>query len=45
MVDILSVMIDSSLFNDESLVEQLMTFLTAGHETTAAAVGWAVYLL
>lgn len=45
VVDILSVMIDSGLFSDEDLVEQIMTFLAAGHETTAAALSWAVYLL
>ncbi|KAL2154157.1 hypothetical protein VTH82DRAFT_2833 [Thermothelomyces myriococcoides] len=44
-VDILSVAIESGGFTDENLVDQLMTFLAAGHETTAAAMTWAVYLL
>lgn len=44
-VDILSVAIESGGFSDEDLVNQLMTFLAAGHETTASAMTWAVYLL
>lgn len=44
-LDILSVALESGLFSDENLVDQLMTFLAAGHETTAAALTWAVYLL
>lgn len=44
-VDILSVAMESGGFSDEDLVNQLMTFLAAGHETTASAMAWAVYLL
>ena len=44
-VDILSVAIESGGFSDEDLVNQLMTFLVAGHETTAAALSWAVCML
>ncbi|KAF2472405.1 cytochrome P450 [Lindgomyces ingoldianus] len=44
-LDILSVAIESGGFSDEDLVNQLMTFLAAGHETTASAMTWAVYLL
>ncbi|KAF1998575.1 cytochrome P450 [Amniculicola lignicola CBS 123094] len=44
-LDILSVAIESGGFSDEDLVNQLMTFLAAGHETTASAMAWAVYLL
>lgn len=44
-VDILSVAIESGGFSDENLVDQLMTFLAAGHETTASAMTWAIYLL
>lgn len=44
-VDILSVAMESGGFTDEDLVNQLMTFLAAGHETTASAMSWAVYLL
>ena len=43
--DILSVALESGGFSDEDLVNQLMTFLAAGHETTATAMTWAVYLL
>ncbi|KAI6354355.1 hypothetical protein MCOR25_008651 [Pyricularia grisea] len=43
--DILSVALRSGGFTDENLVDQLMTFLAAGHETTATAMTWAVYML
>jgi cytochrome P450 len=43
--DILSVAIESGGFSDDDLVNQLMTFLAAGHETTASAMMWACYLL
>ncbi|KAI8684130.1 hypothetical protein NCS57_00078500 [Fusarium keratoplasticum] len=44
-IDILSVAIESGGFTDENLVDQLMTFLAAGHETTASAMTWAIYML
>jgi cytochrome P450 len=44
-IDILSVAMESGGFTDEDLVNQLMTFLAAGHETTASAMAWAVYEL
>lgn len=44
-VDILSVALQSNLFTDENLVDQMMTFLSAGHETTAASLIWVMYLL
>ncbi|KXT12791.1 hypothetical protein AC579_1808 [Pseudocercospora musae] len=44
-VDILSVALESGGFSDEDLVNQMMTFLVAGHETTATAMIWAIYLL
>ena len=44
-VDILSVAIGSGGFGDEELVDQMMNFLAAGHETTASAISWATYLL
>ncbi|TKX18450.1 cytochrome P450 monooxygenase-like protein 51 [Elsinoe australis] len=43
--DILSVAIESGGFNDEELINQMMTFLVAGHETTSTAMLWAIYLL
>lgn len=44
-VDILSVALESGGFTDENLVDQLMTFLAAGHETTASTMTWAIYVL
>ncbi|KAJ5825588.1 hypothetical protein N7474_002726 [Penicillium riverlandense] len=44
-VDIISVALRSGTFDEENLVDQLMTFLGAGHETTATALQWAVYAL
>ena len=44
-MDILSVALESGGFTDENLIDQLMTFLAAGHETTASAMTWAAYLL
>ncbi|SMQ45992.1 unnamed protein product [Zymoseptoria tritici ST99CH_3D7] len=43
--DILSVALQSNAFDDENLVNQLMTFLVAGHETTATSMIWAIYAL
>ena len=43
--DILSVALESGAFTDDQLTDQLMTFLAAGHETTATAMIWAIYLL
>src|SRR5678816_3433360 len=31
--------------DDEQLVDNLLTFYLAGHETTAKALGWTLYLL
>lgn len=44
-VDILSVALESGSFTEENLVNQMMTFLAAGHETTATALTWAVHCL
>jgi cytochrome P450 len=48
--DILSLLLlaryeDGSPMGDEEIGEQLMTLLAAGHETTAIALSWALYLL
>ena len=43
--NILSVAIESGGFTDEGLVNQLMTFLIAGHETTASALSFAICML
>lgn len=44
-VDIISVALKKGTIDDDNLVEQLMTFLGAGHETTATALQWAIYEL
>jgi cytochrome P450 len=44
-IDILSVALKSGGFTEEQLVDQMMTFLAAGHETTATAMVWAIYML
>ncbi|KAL0636831.1 hypothetical protein Q9L58_004189 [Maublancomyces gigas] len=47
--DILSIMLNSGNYHGEDGVEamrdQMMTFLTAGHETTATAMMWGLHLL
>ncbi|PBP19590.1 cytochrome P450 [Diplocarpon rosae] len=44
-IDILSVALESGGFTEEKLIDQMMTFLAAGHETTATAMIWAIYML
>ncbi|RDL36764.1 Cytochrome P450 [Venustampulla echinocandica] len=44
-VDILSVALESGAFTEENLADQMMTFLAAGHETTASSMTWAIYML
>jgi cytochrome P450 len=43
--DILSVALESGGFSEDNLVDQLMTFLAAGHETTASSMTWALLAL
>ena len=43
--DIISVALESGAFTEDQLVDNMMTFLAAGHETTASAFTWAVYLM
>jgi len=43
--DIISVALESGGFSEDDLVDNMMTFLAAGHETTATAFTWAIYLL
>ncbi|KAA8644898.1 hypothetical protein EYZ11_007489 [Aspergillus tanneri] len=43
--DILASIMLSGDFSDEELVDQMLTFLAAGHETTASAFTWTCYLL
>lgn len=44
-LDILSVALENGGFSEENLVDQLMSFLAAGHETTATSLTWAIYLM
>ncbi|KAL2846866.1 cytochrome P450 [Aspergillus pseudoustus] len=43
--DILGSMMLGGDFTDDELVDQMLTFLAAGHETTASALTWTCYLL
>ncbi|KAF7587844.1 hypothetical protein BBP40_006667 [Aspergillus hancockii] len=44
-IDIVSVALRSGNFGEEELIDQMMTFLGAGHETTSTALQWCVYAL
>ncbi len=44
-IDIISVALESGGFSEENLVDQMMTFIAAGHETTSSTLTWAVYEL
>jgi len=43
--DILKYIIQSGIFSDDETIDQMLTFLAAGHETTASALTWCTYLL
>lgn len=43
--DIISTALASNAFTEDQLVNNMMTFLAAGHETTASALTWAMYLM
>ena len=43
--DIIAVALKSGAFSVPELSDQIMTFLAAGHETTASAMTWTIYLL
>jgi cytochrome P450 len=44
-IDIISVALESGGFTEENLVDQMMTFIAAGHETTSSTMSWAIYEL
>lgn len=44
-VDILSVAMESGAFSENQLIDQLMTFLVAGHETTSTSTIWSICFL
>ncbi|KAF5858312.1 hypothetical protein ETB97_004592 [Aspergillus alliaceus] len=43
--DIITVALASGVFDERHLVDHVMTFLTAGHESTATAFEWTMYEL
>ncbi|OCK76767.1 cytochrome P450 [Lepidopterella palustris CBS 459.81] len=43
--DICAIAFESGAFSEEGMVDQMMTFLAAGHETTATSLQWAIYML
>ena len=44
-IDIASIALSSGQFSDENIVDQMTTFLVAGHETVATSLQWAVFAL
>lgn len=46
-IDILSLMLreEKAFVNDDEIVDQLVTFLAAGHDTTTGAFLWAMWIL
>lgn len=44
-IDILSVLMRKQEIDDDGLINQMLTFLAAGHETTSSALTWCTYLL
>ncbi|KAK3315641.1 cytochrome P450 [Apodospora peruviana] len=43
--NVITTALKSGHFTDEGLIDTMMTFLAAGHETSAAALTWTIYLL
>lgn len=44
-LDVLSTALESNAFTDDQVVNEMMTVLVAGHESTAASINWAIYAL
>ncbi|KZZ98738.1 Cytochrome P450 [Moelleriella libera RCEF 2490] len=44
-LDIIYVALKGGYFTDTELVDHIMTFLAAGHDTTASALTWTIYQL
>lgn len=43
--DIIAIIMKSGEYTDDYLRDQLLTFLAAGHDTTASALTWTIWLL
>lgn len=43
--DLLSLLLSESLFDDQAILDELKTMILTGHETTACALTWSIYLL
>ncbi|KAF2762068.1 cytochrome P450 [Pseudovirgaria hyperparasitica] len=43
--DIIAILTRTGNFTDDTLTDQLLTFLAAGHETTSSTLSWALYIL
>lgn len=43
--DLLSLVLQSENLTEGEAVDQMMTFLAAGHETVSVAITWAIYML
>jgi cytochrome P450 len=43
--DILTQVVKANVFSDQEIVDQILTMLAAGHETTSSALTWVAYLL
>ncbi|KAF8906177.1 cytochrome P450 [Mucidula mucida] len=45
--DIMSILLrnDGYVMSDQAMMDQVLTFLSAGHETTASGVAWTLWLL
>lgn len=44
-IDILSIMVRSQQIAEDGMVDQMMTFLAAGHETVSVGITWAIYMM
>ncbi|EXJ92412.1 hypothetical protein A1O3_00963 [Capronia epimyces CBS 606.96] len=44
-IDTLASLMKADVFSDQELVDQLLTIIAAGHETTSSAFTWTIYLL
>ena len=43
--DLLSIMVRSETIAEDGMIDQMMTFLAAGHETVSVGITWAIYMM